>query len=122
VVCAELIGDVPNRRDAVLAQQINTPEKFLRFLHLMLTLGGSANMRLPLGNTGGYGSWSSDGAGVFESLVRALATNPEGLDDLARLIERMRGRADSAAALPGGFDEVWEPVWRARLALKKEPE
>lgn len=121
VVCAELIGDIPNRRDAVLAQQINTPEKFLRFLFLMLTLGGSANMRLPLGNTGGFGSWSSDGAGVFETLVRALATNPEGLDDLARLIERMRGQADSAALLPVGFDEVWEPVWRARLAQKEEP-
>ncbi|MHA6670228.1 phospholipase D family protein [Homoserinimonas sp. A447] len=121
VVCAELIGDVPNRRDAVLAQQINTPEKFLRFLYLMLTLGGSTNMRLPLGNTGGFGSWSSDAAGVFETLVRALATNPDALDDLARLVERMRAQVDSAASLPAGFDEVWEPVWRARLAQKEEP-
>ena len=120
VVCAELIGDVSHRRDAVLAQQINTPEKFLRFLYLMLTLGGSVSARLPLGNTGGFGSWSSDGAGVFETLVRALATNSEGLDDLAKLVERMRSQADSAASLPAGFDEVWEPVWRARLAQKEE--
>ena len=120
VVCAELMGDVSHRRDAVLAQQINTPEKFLRFLYLMLTLGGSDGARLPLGNTGGFGSWPSDGAGVFETLVRALATNPEGLDDLAKLVERMRSQADSAASLPAGFDEVWEPVWRARLAQKEE--
>lgn len=117
VVCADLIGDIPHRRDAVLAQQINTPEKFLRFLYLMLTLGGSVGMRLPLGNSGGFGSWSSDGAGVFETLVRALASNPEGLDDLARLVERMRGQV-SSSSLPVGFDEVWEPVLRARLAQK----
>ncbi|GAA1210866.1 phospholipase D family protein [Rhodoglobus aureus] len=119
VVNAELIGDVAHRRDAVLARQIDTPEKFLRFLQLMLSLGGSASAQFSLGNSGGFGSWSSDGAGVFETLVRSLAVNPEGLDDLARLVERMRGEA-SAGSLPTGFDEVWEPVWRARLAQKGE--
>lgn len=117
VVYAELIGDVLHRRDAVLAQQIDTPEKFLRFLYLLLTLGGSAGALLPLGNSGGFGSWSSDGAGVFETLVRALASNPDGLDDLARLVERMRDRT-SVGSLPIGFDEVWEPIWLARQAQK----
>lgn len=119
VVNAELIGDIAQRRDAVLARQIDTPEKFLRFLQLMLSLGGSTGAQLALGNSGGFGSWSSDGAGVFETLVRSLATNPEGLDDLARLVERMRGEA-SAGSLPTGFDEVWESIWRARLAQKGE--
>tara|TARA_R110002051_G_scaffold291646_1_gene355724 strand:+ start:7668 stop:9422 length:1755 start_codon:yes stop_codon:yes gene_type:complete len=117
VVCAELIGDRDHRRDAVLARQIDTPEKFLRFLHLMLSLGGSAGAHLPVGISGGFGSWSSDGAGVFETLVRSLAENPEGLDDLARLVERMRD-ANSSGSLPAGFDELWEPIWRARLAQK----
>lgn len=117
VVCADLIGDVKHRRDAVLARQIDTPEKFLRFLHLMLSLGGATGAPLPGTNSGGFGSWSSDGAGVFETLVRSLAENPEGLDDLARLVERMRD-ATSSGSLPAGFDELWEPVWRARLAQK----
>ncbi|GHD81926.1 hypothetical protein CLV85_0135 [Salinibacterium amurskyense] len=117
VVCADLIGDVKHRRDAVLARQIDTPEKFLRFLHLMLSLGGSVGAHNPLGGSGGFGSWSSDGAGVFETLVRSLAENPEGLDDLARLVERMRDAA-SSGSLPAGFDELWEPIWRARLAQK----
>jgi hypothetical protein len=117
VVCAELLGDRDHRRDAVLARQIDTPEKFLRFLHLMLSFGGAAGAHLPVGSSGGFGSWSSDGAGVFETLVRSLAENPEGLDDLARLVERMRD-ATSSGSLPAGFDELWEPVWRARLAQK----
>lgn len=117
VVCADLIGDVKHRRDAVLARQIDTPEKFLRFLHLMLSLGGSVGAHSPLGGSGGFGSWSSDGAGVFETLVRSLAENPEGLDDLARLVERMRDAASSGSLL-AGFDELWEPIWRARLAQK----
>jgi hypothetical protein len=119
VVCAELVGDIPQRRDAVLARQIDTPEKFLRFLYLMLALGGAAGAKLPIGSTGGFGSWSSDGAGVFETLVRALATNPSGLDDLARLVERMRTQNESASSLPPGFDEVWGPVWQARLTLSE---
>lgn len=116
VVYAQLIGDVAHRRDAVLAQQINTPEKFLQYLYLMLTLGGTASLLLPTGNTGGFGTWSNDGAGVFETLVRALATNPQGIDDLAKLVKRMRSQAGSASSLPAGFDEVWEPVWQARQA------
>ncbi|WP_111721198.1 phospholipase D family protein [Homoserinimonas sp. OAct 916] len=118
IVCAELIGDVAHRRDTVLARQIDTPEKFLRFLFLMLSLGGatSTSAQSVVGSGGTFGSWTGDGSGVFESLVHALAKNPRGLDDLAKLIERMRAQEGTATVLPHGFDEVWEPIWQARVA------
>ena len=41
VVLAALTGDPPGRHDELLARQIDTPEKFLRLLALMLSLGGA---------------------------------------------------------------------------------
>ena len=40
VVLALLIGDPAGRLDEVLARQVDTPEKFLRFLALLLGLTG----------------------------------------------------------------------------------
>ena len=41
VVLASLSGDPHGRHDELLARQIDTPEKFLRLLALMLSLGGA---------------------------------------------------------------------------------
>ncbi|WP_224760672.1 phospholipase D family protein [Salinibacterium sp. ZJ450] len=120
VVCADLVGDLPHRRDAVLARQIDSPEKFLRFLFLLLSLGGADASGAVLDGAGSFGSWASDGAGIFESLVRSLAVNPGGLDDLARLIDRLRDAPAAVSVLPDGFEQVWNPIWQARLALKED--
>jgi hypothetical protein len=115
VVRAELVGDLPDRRDAVLARQIDSPQKFLQFLLLLLSLGGADAGRFLLGAAGGAGEWTGDGGGVFESLVTALGARSGALDDLGRLIERLR--ADNPAVLPPGFDELWASVWTAHVAL-----
>ena len=118
VVRAELIGDIPHRRDAVLARQIDSPQKFLRFLLLLLSLGGEDSGRALLEGGSGIGDWSGDGGGVFEALVKALASHSTGLEDLARLIERLR--ADNASVLPNGFDELWASIWSAHLELTED--
>lgn len=116
VMQAELVGDIAERRDAILAAQIDSPEKFLQLLHLLLSLGGPTSSTLSLALGGGDGDWALGSAGVFETLVKALANNGQGLHDLARVIDRMRERAGSA--LPEGFDEVWQPIWGAHLTVE----
>jgi len=117
VVRAELIGDIPHRRDAVLARQIDNPQKFLRFLLLLLSLGGEDAGSSLRGDGVGIGDWSGDGGGVFEALVKALGHHSTGLEDLSRLVERLR--ADNPSVLPKGFDDLWASIWSAHLALTK---
>jgi len=120
VVQAELIGDPPGRRDAIMARQVDTPEKFLRFLALLLSLG-TADLAALMGGGGGgagAGAWTSGPVGVFETLVRALGAKPSALDDLAPLVERLRSTNDGEHVLPDGFDELWTIVWDARNQLR----
>lgn len=116
VVRAELVGDIPNRRDAIIAARLDTPEKFLQLLLLMLSLTGADASRLPVDSAGGFGEWAMAGGGVFESLVKALEGNPGALDDLAPLISRLRD--DPRNVLPPDFPELWDSIWAARLRIK----
>jgi hypothetical protein len=119
VAHALLHGDHPGRRDAVLARQIDTPEKFLRFLFLLLSLGAEAG--LGSGSSGGSFGFDAGAAasGIYERLARALASNPSSLDDLNILIGRLRddGRAD---IMPPEFDALWAGLWSARQQLGGE--
>lgn len=117
VVRAELVGDLPGRRDAVLARQIDTPEKFLRFLMLLLAQDATDAARLAAGSGGSFGKWGSDGVGLFEALVRSVGARNSGLDDLGRLVERLQKDA-ATSVLPVDFDELWASVWSAYLALQ----
>jgi hypothetical protein len=119
VTRAELVGDIEGRHDAVLARQLDTPEKFLKFLLLLLALSGAdARAAMKVGGSE-FGEWTFGGAaGTFESLVGALASNPEALDDLARIIDRMRETPSWAQIRETmtDFDELWDAIWLARRA------
>ncbi|MFM8857787.1 MAG: phospholipase D family protein [Actinomycetota bacterium] len=110
-----LIGDPSTRRDEILAKQFTTPDQFLRFLALLLGL--------PLPGVGsgseasgqwGWGGWSG-GAGLFELLVNAVASRPQVLDDLARLVERLQATDRGQRVLPEGFTQLWSAISEARL-------
>lgn len=120
VLRAELRGDPSNRLDAVLASQVDTTEKFLRFLALLLGLGaGSALVAPLLGGAGGSGgSFGAGASGVFETLVKALAHRPAALGDLERLIGQLRATEAGSSVLPPGFGELWSVVQRSRAALR----
>lgn len=119
VVKATLTGDPPGRHDELLARQIDTPEKFLRFLALLLSFGGAGNVGLLVstGAGGGSGSWQTGQIGVFETLVRALATSPAALQDIANLVNRLRRSETGRYVLPEGFSELWDLVWAARCDI-----
>ena len=121
VVLAELVGDPADRLDLVLARQIDTPEKFLRFLYLILSLG-NPHLLAHLGQLNGPGDGTglvraSGGPGVLELVLRALAEKPDALDDLGRLVERLSKTEEGRALLPPGFEELWSQAVRARRML-----
>ncbi len=119
IVCGRLLNDPAERLDEILARQIDTPEKFLRFLMLLLGLADGA-----LPPTGDLGGGSRQGqfaqllaGGILEVLVGALADRPQVLTDLDRLIERLSATAAGRATMPAGFSELWKSVSAARDML-----
>ncbi|MER7273452.1 phospholipase D family protein [Dactylosporangium sp. NPDC000244] len=115
VVLATLLGDPADRLDHVLAEQIDTFEKFQRFLLLMLGLGAeAAPVAATVGDESGSTRWRSGYLGMFELLLNALAEHPERLGDLANLIARIEARG--AKLWPDGFSELWALVEQARQA------
>ncbi|HEX5407972.1 MAG TPA: phospholipase D family protein [Pseudonocardiaceae bacterium] len=123
VVRATLVGDPTGRLDAVLARQVDTPEKFMRFLLLLLGLAGP-----DLGITGSSAdpsighAWAMNPnpAGLFELVVRALAERPDAIADLDRLVTRLRTTESGRGVLPEGFDTLWSTVTEARALLEED--
>lgn len=119
VVMAELRGDRPERRQAILARQVNSPEKFMQLLALLLSFG-SADMFFTAGSSGGHAegpaAWAEFSTGIFERLARALTDAPHALDDLASLIEGIKVRDDADSVIPEGFAALWADVLEARAA------
>ena len=118
VICSQLDGEPDDRYHEIFARQIDTPEKFMRLLALLMGFA-TGNVLASDGGTGGStGSWSTGtGQGVLELLARALSENPESIDHLATIVEHLRGSASGMATLPPGWDDVWIPVLEARRAM-----
>ncbi|MGV0731532.1 phospholipase D family protein [Mycolicibacter sinensis] len=121
VVPAVLDGDIPGRQDAVIAEQLADRAAFMRLLALLLALDAEAGVESfnPTGTMAG--NWAEDGSGLFETLVRAIGVEHDGLADVRRIIEHVKAaearRPDGAPpVLPDGFDELWDAVWTAYAA------
>ncbi|MBI2170313.1 MAG: phospholipase D family protein [Actinobacteria bacterium] len=117
VVRAQLIHDPPGRLDEVIARQVDTPEKFLRFLALLLGLDAAAPMVAREGGSGCAWDAIAGSTGLFEMLVRAIADRPEVLADLDRLVSRLEATEKGRAVLPEGFEELWATMRSAHQAL-----
>lgn len=120
VVVAELHDDPADRRDAVIAAHLTDRAAFVRFLMLLLELGGFA-----LPGTGGGGSWQTASAGdgfasgLFEALMRAVGPDRTGLEEVQRVIDYMGRNPDGVSVLPEGFDALWSSIWAAQQTVKK---
>lgn len=116
VVRAELIGDPEGRLDEVIARQVDTPEKFLRFLALLLGLGESPFLTSEgAGGAGASAAWfTGAGPGLFELLVRSIADRPQAIDDLDRLVTRLQATERGREILPDGFTDLWATILQAR--------
>jgi len=121
VVCAELIGGPSDRLDEILVRQIDTPEKFLRFLLLLLGLG---ELSLPTATDSAgtvAGNWGqADRLGIFELLVRALAIDPTAIDRLDEIVRRLSAHKGGTDVLPLGWSQLWATVIQARKLLLRK--
>lgn len=123
VIHAPLENDPPGRLDEVLARQVNTREKFLRFLALLLGLGDPAALWAagtePDAQSTAWGTRPGGSTGVFELVLGALADRPESLVDLDRLVSRLQETDAGRRILPDGFDAFWSAVTSAMSSLKE---
>ena len=117
VVCSQLDGAPDDRFLEIMARQIDTPEKFLRLLALLI--GFASGSGGGFAATGfGPGSWSAGaGHGVLELLARALSETPDSIDHLEPIVERLRRMPNGGVILPPGWDDVWLPVLAARRSM-----
>ncbi len=123
VIHAPLENDPPGRLDEVLARQVNTREKFLRFLALLLGLGDPAALWAagadPDAQSTAWGARLGGSTGVFELVLGALADRPESLVDLDRLVSRLQATDAGRRILPDGFDAFWSAITSAMSSLKE---
>ena len=119
VIRGLLRNDPAGRLDEILARQVDTPEKFLRFLALLLGLGNPYLLTMLAGDGRSAGGYANAGPapGIFELILRALADRPEALADLDRLVRRLRATESGRHVLPDGFEALWQVVADARRLL-----
>jgi hypothetical protein len=121
VVLAELHDDPADRRDAVIAAHLTDRAAFMRFLMLLLELGG---FTFPSADGGGawrqFSATGASGAGLFEALMRAVGPDRTGLEDVQRVIEYMGRQPDGTSVLPEGFQALWASVWAAQQSVTRE--
>lgn len=120
VIHAALSNDPPGRLDEVLARQVDSREKFLRFLALLLNLGDPDALWVAGAADAAGAGWSATfggTTGVFELVLGALADRPESLADLDRLVSRLKQTEAGRDILPDGFDEFWSTVVAALANL-----
>ncbi|MDX1878950.1 phospholipase D family protein [Mycolicibacterium sp. 141076] len=127
VVASFLEGDIPGRQDAVVARQLTDRSAFMRLLALLLAIEGGEGA-LQFGALGSMTEgWAEDGSGLFETLVRAIGAEHDGLSDVQKIVEHVRAAEQrrplgTPSVLPDGFDELWEAVWIAtgRAEVEKD--
>ena len=120
VICSQLDGEPDDRYHEIFARQIDTPEKFMQLLALLMGfVSGNVAGNAP-GSGGWTGSWSTGTSqGVLELLARTLSENPKSIDHLAKIVEHLRGSSSGIAILPPGWDDVWIPALEARRAMQE---
>lgn len=109
--------DVPDRLDHVLMGQVDTAEKFLRWLLMLLAEDPGAGFLLPLDEDHAGGSWlmQAQQRGLFEAMVTSLADHPDQLHLIERFVSKVLSSPGNHQVLPEGFVELWHVV-RTALA------
>jgi hypothetical protein len=120
VVLATLSGGPEDRIDRVLAAQFADKDAFLQFVALLLAIEGgdsAIGVESLLSGGRGTGTWRNESGGLLEPLLQALSRAPAAIDDIGRLVERLRGTEVGREKLPEGWDDLWGSVLGARKTL-----
>lgn len=126
-----LVNAPENRREQVLRFLLDNKNKVLNYLLFLLAdneymLTEIRQVWQQQERVGGQGNGLALPTDLFESLVKALYRDPTKLDHIFSLVTDLQ-KAGQGSLLPEGFDEIWLPVWQARLmqkraSLEDEPE
>lgn len=120
-VRGELRGVPVSRSQDVIIRLLDTPEKLLRFIQLLLAIGQREALDASLDfvtSSGEGGDWASTEHGMFEALIEAVARDRESLSRLAPIIERIIETGDKHHVLPEGWRDLWMAVSQARNHLE----
>lgn len=121
LVRANLTGDPPHRRGAILARAIRSPEDFLRYLAALL---GHPDDATPPDDPGhGLGDRSKWLRGlradrILEDLLTTVARAPKRLDTLHETLLQLDAHPETRDYVSDEFREVWRSV-RAALARRR---
>ena len=111
------------RAEAILRSILGDRDRVLRFLLMLLADQGTEGPPDMMGKAGAFGEFEGGlgtwGATLFESLVRSLARSHERIDQVADLVADLRKAPETAKLLPDDFDDIWEPIWAARLQARE---
>ncbi|BCS31396.1 hypothetical protein TBR22_A05970 [Luteitalea sp. TBR-22] len=115
-----LEGAPEDREQLALQAALGDMGQFLRYLHLLLTLGPSGTGIEPGDQSWGLGVGAATVAlpPLLEQLLKALARDPARLDEVERTVRDLRKAPAASSVIPPHFDLVWEPVREAREALR----
>ena len=122
-VTAELEGEPENRKEHLLRSFLNDSGRVLRLL-LLILMDEDADVSTVARVVGGDGKGPEEDSGnwrqtaLLEALLQSLSRNPERIDEIARLIADLRSTPEGSELLPDGLNEIWEPVFAAREALR----
>ena len=122
VVTAELVGAPENRKERLLRSLLKDSRRVLRLLLFILMDEGAdvsafvdAASQDGSGVDGSFGGWRE--AALLEALLQSLSSNPDRIDEAARLITDLEKTEEGEQLLPDGLNKIWEPVWQARKAV-----
>lgn len=120
---AELLGAPEDRKPRLLRSLLKDRRRVLQLL-LLILMGEGADVSAFVeaarrSDKDARGTFAGLARGtLLEALLRSLSHNPRQIDDAARLIADLEKTPEGRDLLPVGLDEIWEPVWAARKALK----
>jgi len=119
-----LEGAPEDRYERILRAMLKDKSQVLRLMLLLLSLErGSDPSGVPNGGLGAGEIWKwrpGEPLGIvplFECMVRAIARDPQRIDDLNNLIQDLKSHPETSDLLPDGLDEIWGPIWEARMMM-----
>jgi hypothetical protein len=119
-----LQGAPEDRMQKLLLNVLNNRGSVLRYLYLLLADDGMQARQVihTLLSHEKDTSHQDRPAGIdsfplLESLLQALASDPDKIDRVHRVVEDLRKTDKGRKHLPEGFADAWDPVWEYRSKL-----
>jgi hypothetical protein len=118
----KLIGEPKDRLQRLLRSLLENKSQVLRLLLLLLadqsvSINKLINIHRHLGSVGTSPESMPTGIPLLESLMKALAQNPEKIDRINRLVEDLCKTDEGQNLFPKGFMPVWKSIWQIRSEM-----